>query len=86
MCYLQGGASYRTEPLSFGPQDLDPFACTHVIYAFATLDPHDFNIIPRDEEYDIVQGTFLHAIEQLSDKLLNFRRISIGNRLEAQKS
>lgn len=44
------------------PHYLDPFACTHVIYAFATIDPHSFKVEPRDEEFDIVQGGYRSAV------------------------
>jgi chitinase len=42
--------------MRFSSLDLDPFGCTHLVYAFATLDPHSFTIMPQDEEYDIVKG------------------------------
>lgn len=58
VCYVRAAASYRKEPLAFSPEDLDPFACTHVIYAFATIDPHNFNMISNDDEFDIVQGGY----------------------------
>lgn len=58
-CYVEEQAVYRKEPLAFSIQDLDPFACTHVLYAFATIDPHSYSIIPRDHEYDIVKGKIL---------------------------
>jgi GH18 family chitinase len=56
VCYVEGWAVYRKEPMRFTSLDLDPFACTHLVYAFATLDPHSFTIMPQDEEYDIVKG------------------------------
>lgn len=56
MCYVEGVAAYRKEPLTFNPEDLDPFICTHVIYSYATVDPHSFQITSNDEEYDVVQG------------------------------
>lgn len=62
ICYVEGVAYYRREPLVFTPQDLDPFACTHVIYAFASIDPHTYKIEARDEEYDIVQGTYILSL------------------------
>lgn len=45
--------------MRFSSLDLDPFACTHLVYAFATMDPHSFTIMPQDEEYDIVKGKML---------------------------
>lgn len=56
VCYLEGWANYRQAPMKFNNLDLDPYACTHIIYAYAAIDPHGFNIYPQDEEHDIVQG------------------------------
>lgn len=58
MCYVNGQAFYRREPLVFTPQDLDPFTCTHVIYAFASIEPHTYRVEPRDEEFDVIQGGY----------------------------
>nr|CAD7569858.1 unnamed protein product [Timema californicum] len=59
VCFIEGWAVYRKEPMKFSTsKDLDPFACTHLIYAFATLDPHNFVIVPQDEDYDIVKGRY----------------------------
>nr|CAD7457549.1 unnamed protein product [Timema tahoe] len=59
VCFIEGWAVYRKEPMKFSTsKDLDPFACTHLIYAFATLDPHNFVIVPQDEDYDIVKGGY----------------------------
>lgn len=56
VCYIEGIAGYRKEPLTFHPDDLDPYICTHVIYAYATIDPINFHMVPNDEAYDVVQG------------------------------
>nr|WNT43924.1 chitinase 2 [Monochamus alternatus] len=58
VCYVEGKATYRKEPLNFSPEELDAFACTHVIYAYASIDPHTFEMISNDEEFDIVQGGY----------------------------
>lgn len=59
VCYVQNSASNRKEPLAFTPsQNLDAFTCTHVIYAFATVDPHSFALMPEDREYDVVRGGY----------------------------
>lgn len=58
VCYVEGKSFYRQEPLVFTPQDLDPFTCTHVIYAFASIEPHTYRVEPRDEEFDVVQGGY----------------------------
>lgn len=59
VCYYESEANHRREPLAFYPEDIDPFACTHLIYAFATIDPHTYELISRDEEYDVIQGNVM---------------------------
>lgn len=56
VCYVEGIAGYRKEPLTFNPEDLDPYICSHVIYAYATIDPINFQMVPNDEAYDVIQG------------------------------
>jgi len=34
--------------------DIDPFLCTHVVYAFAVLDPDTLEITPGNPEFDVV--------------------------------
>lgn len=55
-CFVESWSSYRRSPASFTADDIDPFACTHVMYAFATVDPGSSKLIPLDEEYDVVKG------------------------------
>ncbi|ENN70443.1 hypothetical protein YQE_12947, partial [Dendroctonus ponderosae] len=58
VCYVEAAAAYRKQPLTFTPEDLDPYLCTHIIYAFASLDPVNHHVVSNDEEYDIVQGGY----------------------------
>ncbi|GLV44511.1 Chitinase 10 [Carabus blaptoides fortunei] len=58
LCYIEGVAAYRKEPLGFHARDLNPHMCTHVVYAFATIDPHGYGLMPHDHEYDVVKGGF----------------------------
>lgn len=71
VCYVQAASAYRKEPLAFTPDELDPFACSHVIYAFATIDPHTYNMISNDDEYDIVQGGYraITGLKRINPKL-----------------
>ncbi|CAG9856716.1 unnamed protein product [Phyllotreta striolata] len=61
VCYINGVASYRKEPLAFNPEDLDPYLCTHVVYRYATIDPLAYTLTSNDEAYDIIQGGYKAA-------------------------
>merc|ERR1711936_193973 len=38
VCYHTNWAQYRPDKGKFNPENIDPFLCTHIIYAFAKLD------------------------------------------------
>ena len=42
--------------MAFNVTDIDPHACTHLIYAFAGLDEATNHIISLDPEVDIKEG------------------------------
>ncbi|KAJ8980546.1 hypothetical protein NQ317_001053 [Molorchus minor] len=79
VCYVEGKAIYRKDPLSFTPEELNPFACTHVIYAYASIDPHSYNVISNDNEFDVVQGGYrsVTGLKRLNPKLKVL--ISVGD-------
>ena len=56
VCYYGGWAVYRPKPASFNVTDIDPHACTHVIYTFAGLDDQTFKIMSLDPQVDINEG------------------------------
>lgn len=56
VCYYGAWAVYRPEPMNVKVADIDPFACTHLIYSFAGLDNQTWEIVSLDPELDIVQG------------------------------
>lgn len=37
VCYYTNWSQYRRRPTNFAPENVDPFLCTHIIYAFAKL-------------------------------------------------
>ncbi|XP_072133763.1 acidic mammalian chitinase-like [Mobula birostris] len=37
-CYFTNGAQYRSGLARYLPEDINPFVCTHLIYAFAVID------------------------------------------------
>ncbi len=37
VCYMTNWSQYRPGNGKFLPEDIDPFLCTHVIYALATI-------------------------------------------------
>lgn len=69
VCYYTNWAQYRSERgYGFYPEDVDPFHCTHIIYAFAKIDN---NQIVNFEENDIENwaGTGMYTrIMKLKDK------------------
>ena len=59
VCYYGAWSVYRKEPFNFGVQNIDPFACTHLIYSFAGLKAEDLTMVSLDEEEDIVKGRWV---------------------------
>lgn len=62
VCYLEAWAAYRKDVVAYSAHNVDPFACTHLLYAFASIDPHSFRVVPQDEEYDLVKGGYRAAV------------------------
>ena len=56
VCYYGAWAVYRKPPMAFNVTDIDPYACTHLIYAFAGLDATTNKIISLDPLVDIEEG------------------------------
>uniref|UniRef100_A0A8C0CVL7 chitinase n=1 Tax=Balaenoptera musculus TaxID=9771 RepID=A0A8C0CVL7_BALMU len=57
VCYFTNWSQYRPEPAKFFPKDVDPCLCTHLIYAFATM--NDNKIAPYEwNDIDVLYTQF----------------------------
>jgi chitinase len=55
MCYFGSWSVYRHSNGKFDVEDIPPFACTHLVYGFAGLNPSNYTIMsldPYNELYD----------------------------------
>ena len=57
VCYLGSWSVYRPSLAKFTPENINPFLCTHVIYAFAGLSSK-LELKPFDSYNDITQGGY----------------------------
>ena len=55
VCYFTNWSHKRPGQGQFNPEDLDPFLCTHVIFAFANLNS-EFKLIPSEPSDDKSDG------------------------------
>ncbi|XDA70292.1 hypothetical protein R6Z07F_000667 [Ovis aries] len=63
VCYFTNWSQYRPEPAKFFPKDVDPCLCTHLIYAFATM--NDNKIAPYEwNDIDVLYPEFQALKEQ----------------------
>lgn len=52
VCYFASWSWYRYGDGKFAPEYIDRSLCTHIIYAFASLDPNDLTITSGNEWED----------------------------------
>ncbi|XP_027204331.1 chitinase 7 isoform X2 [Dermatophagoides pteronyssinus] len=57
VCYFTNWSHKRPGQGQFTPEHLDPFLCTHVIYAFANLNS-EFKLIPSEPNDEIANGLY----------------------------
>ena len=55
VCYYTNWSAYRQGPAKFLPDNINPYLCTHLIYAFGGL-TSDSGIKPFDKYQDIDKG------------------------------
>lgn len=52
VCYFASWSWYRYGDGKFAPEYIDRNLCTHIVYAFASLDPNDLTITSANEWED----------------------------------
>ena len=57
VCYFANWSVYRTGTAKFTPQNINPYLCTHLIYAFGGLGKDD-TIQPFDKYQDLEKGNW----------------------------
>ncbi|XP_022257375.1 oviduct-specific glycoprotein-like [Limulus polyphemus] len=57
VCYYTNWAVYRPGLAKFSPENINPFLCTHLIYAFAGFGK-DYELKPLDSYNDIEKGNY----------------------------
>ncbi|XP_076797324.1 chitotriosidase-1 isoform X2 [Arvicanthis niloticus] len=50
VCYLTNWSQYRTEAARFLPRDVDPYLCSHVIFAFAGMNNHQLSTVQHNDK------------------------------------
>ncbi|CAF4808080.1 unnamed protein product [Rotaria sp. Silwood1] len=68
ICYFTNWSQYRAVPAKFEPEHINPFLCTHIIYAFAYINNETF-LIQTVEENDEDLYRRINALKQRNPKL-----------------
>jgi chitinase len=56
ICYFSNWANHRSGEASFVPENLEAGLCSHVFYAFASLDTASLEMAPSAARVDIDSG------------------------------
>ncbi|UJR15985.1 hypothetical protein I4U23_002904 [Adineta vaga] len=68
ICYFTNWSQYRTDSAKFEPEHIDPFLCTHIIYAFAYISNETF-LIRKVEDNDEDLYRRVNALKKRNPKL-----------------
>ncbi|XP_045876323.1 oviduct-specific glycoprotein [Meles meles] len=74
VCYFTSWAQGRASPASVLPQDLDPFLCTHLIFAFASMNNNQ--IVAKDPQDEKTTYAEFNKLKQRNGELRTL--LSIG--------
>ncbi|XP_076975578.1 oviduct-specific glycoprotein [Tamandua tetradactyla] len=74
VCYFTNWARSRPGPASVSPQDLDPFLCTHLIFAFASMTNNQ--IVPKDFQDEKIFYPQFNKLKERNSELKTL--LSIG--------
>lgn len=75
MCYVTNWAFYRKGEGKFVPEQLDPSLCTHIVYAFATLEPERLIMKEFDMWADIENSKYFNQLlKSLTNSLQIFMK------------
>lgn len=58
VCYLPNWSFHRKGDTKFTPEYVDPNLCTHIVYAYASLNPENYTIAVSDPIVDLNYGKY----------------------------
>ncbi|XP_014432648.2 acidic mammalian chitinase-like [Pelodiscus sinensis] len=76
VCYFTNWSQYRPEAAKFTPENVDPFLCTHLIYAFAGLENNKITKVEWNDETLYQQ---LNDLKQKNGNLVTLLAVGGGN-------
>ncbi|XP_049566455.1 methylosome protein 50 isoform X3 [Orcinus orca] len=74
VCYFTNWAFSRPSPASILPRDLDPFLCTHLVFAFASMNNNQ--IVPKDPQDEKILYPEFNKLKERNKELKTL--LSIG--------
>ena len=70
VCYYTNWSIYRPGTAKFSPQNINPYLCTHLIYAFGGF-TKDNALKPFDKYQDIEKGSMTEMTKENKTELLS---------------